>query len=440
MRTLQELKALKIQRAERAAALASIATGSGTTPAREFTEAERAELDQLQNTAADLEADIKRAEFLEDQQRTAAAAIAQKMFVQDAGTPKADEYTRNQRNFSITRAAQHVAGIRVDAGLEKEYEQEARSQANAIGLPTTGKGFILPAFLDKNSTASRATADVDLDAGNLIPTNQMSTEMGYKPVLFVEDMGARMLMGLTGINNIPVADLTAVSAFVGEGDAFTSIISNVRRPTLTAKGLMSKLTNSWFLKAQAGPESDRVLLQTLEAAESNAVNKNIIKRANANSSHGFFGAADVVDVSGTNGDAITRDLLISMINAPANNAATFKTAGFIVSPAIREALQTLKTDAGSGLFVWSADSADMLLGYKAAVTTLCPTDLTKGSGSNLAGAVFGYFDQLHVANWAVRELIIDAASNDTGVVLKMVSFWDWALANPKAFSIGYFTV
>lgn len=437
MSKLQELLALSNQRAERLMALSTIMEGTPTVAARALTETEQAEITEIRNGAAALDEQIRNAKFIEDQK----AANAAKQFQDrvhaglDPGTGKQKDVEQIQKRYSITRAAQMAAGYKVDAGLEKEMHEEGIKEARSANMPITGNGVLIPSIIQE-----RATAGTAADAGNLIPTNQMATIEGYKQQLYVETLGATMHMGLTGINNIPVADMTAVSAFIGEGDAFTAITSSVRRPSAVAKGLMSKLTNSWFLKAQAGPESDRILSATLDRASQNALNTNIIKRANANSSHGLFGASDIVDVSGTDGSAFSRDLLIEMINAAAKNNAGGDRAGWLVSPTIRETAQKLKTDTGSGLFVWSDATPSQLLGYTAAVTTLMPTTLTKGTMSGTGkGAAFGYWDNLHVFNWALKELIVDNASSDSGVVLKQVEFWDWVFANPKAFSIAYFT-
>lgn len=435
MKTLQELLALKHQRAERVKALTGIMEGANGITARDLTDAEQNEITEIRNGADALETQIRNAQFIADQK----AADAARQFEargRMAGAPMGDSEERDQNKvaarYSITRALQYAADKNVDAAVEREMHQEALAEARASNLPITGNGVLVPGFV------SRATAATAADAGNLIPTNQMATIEGYKPQLYVEQLGATMHTGLVGINNIPVADMTAVSAFVGEGAAFTDVAATVRRPQAVAKGLMSKLTNSWFLKAQAGPESDRILLQTLSRASENALNSNIIKRANINSSHGLFGAADVVDVSGTDGSAIARDVLITMINTAAKNNAGGDKAGWLVSPDVRESLQKLKTDTGSGLFVWADSSPNQLLGYQAAVTTLMPSNLTKGNGTNLKGAAFGYWENLHLFNWAVKEIIADTASNDAGVVFKQLEFWDWVWANPKAFALSYF--
>lgn len=434
MKTLQELLALKQRNAERLMALMAILEGSTSVAARSLTDDENAEITTIRNGAAALDEQIRNAEFLKNQ----AAENAARQFENMAGVTVGDSEVADKKKlaarYSIIRAAQYAAGKTTDAGLEKEMHQKATEEAREANLPVTGKGILMPSFIQQRATAATAA-----DAGNLIATNQMAVVEGYKPVLYVEQLGAEMHTGLTGVNNIPIADFEAVAAFIGEGDSFPAVTTNVRRPSATAKGLMGKLTNSWFLKAQAGPDSDRVLTQSLDRAINNALNTNLVKRANSNSSHGIFGAADIIDVSGADGSAFSRDLLITMINSAAKNNAGGDRAGWLLSPTVRETAQKTKTDAGSGIFVWDSMAPNQLLGYNAAVTTLVPVNLTKGTGTALKGAAFGYWDNLHMFNWAVKELIVDAASSDTGVVIKQLEFWDWVFANPKAFSLAYFT-
>lgn len=435
MTPLQELLAQQTQRAARLKALMQIMEGANGVTARALTEAEDNEVTEIRNGADALDQKIKNARFMEEERAKDAARQFERSGMHSGvatDTPK--DVKDIQKRYSIIRAAQFAAGKSVDAALEREMHEEGLKEAREANLPITGNGVMMPSVIQQRATAATA-----LDAGNLIGTNQMPTIDGYKPSLYLEQLGATMHMGLTGINNIPVADMTAQAAFIGEGSAFTAITSNVRRPSATAKGLMGKLTNSWFLKAQAGPESDRVLTNTLNRAIQNALNANVIVRANSNSSHGVFGAADLVDVTGADGTAFSRDLLIEMINAAAKNNADGDKGGWLISPTLRETAQKTKTDTGSGIFLMDPGAPNTLLGYNAAVTTLVPVNLTKGTGTNLKGACFGYWDNLHMFNWAVKELIVDAGSNDAGVVIKQLEFWDWVFANPKAFSLAYFT-
>jgi hypothetical protein len=333
--------------------------------------------------------------------------------------------------YSVTRAAQLSAGNikQSDAAAEVEVHQQAEEIARALGIPTTGQGILI---MERSDFATA------LDAGNLGQTQTLTTIQGYQKKIFADQLGARMYMGLTGIAKLPVSDTTAVAAYVAENGSFAAVPASVRAKSLEPKAIMAKSTNGWYLKAQAGAEADRVLLQNLMTAEINAVNANLIKTIGAGPV-GAFDDADITDVTTATGSAITRALLISLKNAAAANDAGGQNPAWILSPTIQNKLENLPVDAGSGLFVMDVNTPDRLMGYNVFNTTLMPINLTKGAGTNLQGVLFGYWDNLAIANWAVREIIVDKANSDLGVVTKILSFYDHAYANPKAFAKGYFT-
>jgi hypothetical protein len=350
---------------------------------------------------------------------------------QPSGRRKSDA-ERLAESYSITRAAKYLSGDvkQSDATAELEVDAMAREVARNCNLPTTGKGILI---LERSDVATA------LDAGNLGTTSFMPTIQGYQKQIFAEKLGAKMYMGLTGIQKLPVSDTTAIAGFVAEGGSFGAVAANVRQRTLEPHALLAKSTNGWYLKAHAGPDSDRVLLDNLLKAEINAVNANLIKKIGAGPD-GAFDDADITDVSGTNGSALGRAILISLKNAAASNDAGGSRPAFIISPTLQGRLENLAVDAGSGLFVMDPDKPNRLMGYDAHVTTFMPTNLTKGSMSGTGqGAIFGYFDNLVIASWAVRELIVDKASSDAGIVTKLVSFYDFTYANPKAFAKAFFT-
>ncbi|HMU05096.1 MAG TPA: phage major capsid protein, partial [Saprospiraceae bacterium] len=351
------------------------------------------------------------------------------------------EIDKIQENFSISRAMRHVTGNlggREDAGLEIEMSQEGQNIARSSGLPFENRESIfLPDIAFRVSTTL-----TDANAGYLVPTSQRPVSEGYRSRLFIEELGANIETALPGTNNIPVADYLSDAGWVGEADDMesTEMDATLRRATLSAKAIYSKVTNGWYLQAMAGNEPDAVLNRTLLNGETRVLNKTIISRgALTVPSKGLMEADGVLDVTGTNGDAITRDLLVSMINSPSANDAEFSNPAWLLSPSIRESLQKLKVDAGSGQFVWPLGDSMNFLGYKAAVTTLMPTNLTKGTGgATKRGAIFGHWSELVILRWPVRQLIVNP-HKDPGVETKLISFWDWAAKNPKAFVRAFFT-
>jgi HK97 family phage major capsid protein len=209
---------------------------------------------------------------------------------------------------------------------------------------------------------------------------------------------------------------------------------------LTAKAVYAKVLNNWYLQANSA-EADTVLNRTLLEAEATVLNRNIITRgAGTVASKGLLEMDDVVEVTGANGSALSREFLVKMINSPDANNAIFMNPAFVVSPTIRERLMNEKVDAGSGQFIWNLGQPDNLLGYNAVTSTLMQIDLTKGTAPNTKqGVVFGHWSELLVLRWPVRQLIINPYSNNNGVETKLISFWDWAARNPKAFARAFFT-
>lgn len=408
-----------------------------------LTDAERAEMRTINQQIKDIDAQIEDEKAIQDIAARAAAAkhSAENPQMRDPRNRMTPEADKIAGKFSIARAVQLGANKmqgNVDYGLEREVNKEGEMIARSSGLPTEDKPSIfLPDTVFRASTTTTAA-----DAGNLVPTSQWGVMQGYRPKLFLEDLGVRVIDALPGQNNVPVADFTAQAGFVGEASLTpTEPSANVRRPSLSGKAIYSKMTNGWYLQALAGNESNNTLLQTLLEGEKNVLNATIITRGGGSvASKGLMEMDDVVEVTGNNGDAISRALLIQMLNSPESNDATFDGPAWITSPSIRQTLQNEKTDAGSGLFVWDAQNPNMLLGHKAAVTTLMPTNLTKGSGgATKRGTVFGHFSELLVLRWPVRQLIINPYSNDAGTEIKLIAFYDWAAKNPKAFVRAFFT-
>lgn len=408
-----------------------------------LTDAERTEMRSISQQIKDIDTQIEDEKAIQDIASRAAASrfASENPQMRDPRNRMTPESEKVAGRFSIARAVQLGAGkekSNIDYGVEREMSQEGERIARASGLEIQDKPSVfLPDTVFRGSTTTTAA-----DAGNLVPTSQWGTVQGYRPKLILEDLGVTVIDALPGTNNIPVQDLTADAGFVGEAALTpTEPAANIRRPSLSGKAIYSKMTNGWYLQALTGNESNPVLTDTLLAAEGNILNKTIITRgAGTVASKGLMEMDDVVEVTGANGDAVTRALLIQMLNSPDSNNASFAGPAWVTSPSIRQTLQNTAVDAGSGLFLWDVRDPNMLLGHKAAVTTLMPTNLTKGTGgATKRGAVFGHFSELVVMRWPVRQLIINPYSNNDGTEIKLIAFYDWAAKNPKAFVRAFFT-
>lgn len=395
-----------------------------TVTARSLSAEEVTELNQFQNELRTLEAEISALTFAE-QQRAARAA--------NQGRDKAtSEEEKLKKTFSIGKAITEFRN-RSLTGAEKEAHEEGQRISRDANLPTSGKGVLVPDFVLGLEQRTSTTA-APLAAGNTISTNQWPVMPGYSTTLGLEELGLMVLRGLTGINDIPVADLIAKASYVAEGaNPIPSIDPNVRRPRLTARAVAAKSQMTLTLRAAADPILDQIILANLLNAEQVAVQEVVIKGGGTNQPVGILDSTDTQNLDLSAPGALTFEKIIDLINAPDNENAAFGSSfAFLTNAKVRAQLQKAKIDAGSGQMVWDRNTPELLNGYRALITNLVPKN--GGVGTNESAIIFGNFSQMVLANWALREIVVDDISVDSASIIKMYSFWDQAFLNPKAFA------
>ena len=95
---------------------------------------------------------------------------------------------------------------------------------------------------------------------------------------------------------------------------------------------------------------------------------------------------------------------------------------------------TKVTQKGSGIgFI---QEGGMINGYNALVTNNVPSNLTKGTGTDLSGAVFGDFSNLMIGLWGGIDLTVDpyTSSLNGGLIITALQDCDIAVRNLDAFT------
>jgi HK97 family phage major capsid protein len=322
-------------------------------------------------------------------------------------------------------------------GAEKEYQQELRLHAQREGLAVNPSSILIDPMFAKRSL-SVGTA---IEGGNLVTNTDLPYVDGYKPNVVLQELGVDIMDNLYGTASMPVGDFDATAAFATETGAATEIKPTTRKASLTPRRIAAKMQPTYLTLASTGYDAEARLLERLDFAADKVINQVAISGGGANQPTGVLGNADIVDldalIAGADGGPLDRSMIVKLLNAPAENDANFDGGAFVCTPQVRAQLMNTKTDAGSGLYVWDNNNPNTLMGYKALATTLAPNDGEKGaSGATLHSIVFGYWSQLKVARWSIRELLIDPyTQSDAGQVkFSLIQFADVAVANPKAFA------
>lgn len=429
MKTLRELLELKQQRAQRLAALMAIMMGDGTIQARDLTQPETDEITAIRTGADALEAEIKNRQFME----TAAAEAAKESAAGMAAASRlagvaADTDTSLQKAaaaFSITRAIQQVASGKF-SGVERELHQHATEEAARCGITGNG-GMMIPSFV------SRADAATPTAASNLIGSTLNPVMTGYQVHTPFQAMGAKMITGITGVQNFPIADFLAEGSYVAEAGTVPDIDVTVRNAQLSPRQVCASLPVTMLLKASAGPVIDQIAMETLGQAEGIAVSRAVVSGNGTTAPLGILAHTGIVNLDLDTPGAMTFAQLLKLKNSPGKNNARFIPGkrGWITNEDVREQLEALQHGT-SGRFIWDYEKPDMLMGYAADTTTLMPND--GGDDENESAIIFGIWSNLFMANWAYRELVIDNVTVKGKSILNWYSFWDHAVASPKAFA------
>jgi HK97 family phage major capsid protein len=132
----------------------------------------------------------------------------------------------------------------------------------------------------------------------------------------------------------------------------------------------------------------------------------------------------------TYADVVGMEKSIGLANA---DSAVGASLGFVGTPAIRAALRLLERVATSGRFVWKDN--DSIIGRTALATINMPSNLTKGTGTNLSAFIYGDWTSLVLAQWNAVDVLINPYTFSTSGIIRVSAFLDCdvALRHPESF-------
>lgn len=84
-----------------------------------------------------------------------------------------------------------------------------------------------------------------------------------------------------------------------------------------------------------------------------------------------------------------------------------------------------KGSAGYPIYLWGDNN--QMNGYRAAATNQVPSNLSKGTGTNLTAMIFGDFSTLMYAFWGGIDVLVDPYSNSTAGTVRVVALIDATL-------------
>ena len=352
-------------------------------------------------------------------------------------TPAAvvDVAKSEQREYSLIRAIKAASsGDWREAGYEREISDEIAHRSGK-----EARGFYVPANINwgqRDQTKSPTSA-----GGFLVGTDHLADQFieALYGRLTVASLGARIMQGLKGDVAIPKLSASVTnSAFVAEGSAPSEGAATFAQVTMSPKTLAAYVDVSRRLMQQSDPSVEQVLRNDIINTFARRIDDAAIEGGAANGPSGIIanGSTNVVAM-GTNGAAITYAKVVEMMKAVEEDNAVINNSAFLTNPKVIAALRTTARQANGveGNFIMDANQS--ILGTNVASSTIVPSDLTKGTGSNLSAMVYGDFSQIMIGFWSGVDVVVDQSSLSTSGGTRLAFFQDLdvALRYPESFAV-----
>lgn len=338
--------------------------------------------------------------------------------------------------YSIARAiAALVSGDWTKAGLERSATDAAAAKfGNSVG----SRGILLPFDV----MAKRDfTAGTPAEAGNLIATDLRTDLFAdvLRAKLALGQLGATMLYGLTSNIDIPRKTAGMSMAFLTETGLASESQPVTTKITLGPKRISTYVEFSKQAVIQSAMAVEPMLRQDIfgeyavmfEGAGINGSGAG----ANPRGIRNVSGIGSVV--GGANGGQINWGHVVGLESAVANvNAEPDANAGYLVNTKSRGWMkQTLK--AANLPFMWD-NGAQPLNGYRAAVTNMVLSDLTKGTAAGICSNLTfsARWEMLVLATFGALELTLDEVTQATNGLNRLIlnAFVDVGCRRPADFA------
>lgn len=391
----------------------AIETRAAAEKRQALTAEETTDLDRIASEIEALNGEERRARIFEDAERRATA---------EPVTGGRDNLAEIERRFSIGRAIADFAEKGRLTGAEAEWNAEHRSgRANAINVPTS---ILLE---------TRA-ATVTGSAGNLVARDLGPTIDRLRPMLATERMGATVLSGLTNFLDLPRMTGSGSVGWVAEGGAATTSDASFDKVSMAPKTVTGQYEMSRRMMIQA-PQIEAILRKDIGWLIAQALDAAAIQGGGTNQPTGILANGSVAVVSiGTNGGALTVDNIPDLIKALNVSNVDDGSRAFLTNNLVKAAAMKMKD--GQARFY---GIAGVFQNEPVTFSSMVPSNLTKGTGTNLSALLYGNWSDLLIGYWSGVDLLLnpyaDSVASKGGALLHAFLDCDVAVRHPESFAV-----
>lgn len=346
---------------------------------------------------------------------------------------------KEKKQFSIVRAIHSLAsgkGMTL-APFEKECSDTV---AERFGKGT--RGFFVPfevlnekRDLTKGSFAGGgALVDTQLLVGSFIDL--------LRKRMMVRKLGATILGGLVGDIAIPRQSGGATAYWVGENVAPTESQQTVGQLGMTPKTVGAYTDISRKLSMQSSLDVEGFVRNDLATVIALALDLAAINGLGAAGEPlGILNTTGIGDVAGgANGLAPTWAHMVNLWKEVAIDNADFGTLGYLTNASAVAKLATTEKASSTAQYIVSdlpnSEGFTAIAGMRCGVSNQVPSDLAKGSGTNLSAIIFGNWADLVIAEWGALDVLVDPYTGGAAGTtrIRLLQDVDVAIRHAESFS------
>lgn len=382
---------------------------------RDLSDAEQTRFDALKGECATLEKRLSNAQTVAELERRAAA------------TPVKDgPAARDMARYSVARALRGAMDGKLD-GLEGEMNAELTRGREARGNVAIPVEALL---------GERRALETSGSAGALVGTDHMSSMFidRLRPAMKVEALGATVIGGCVGNLEIPRLTASATAGWVAEDGEATSSDQTADKVSMAPKTVAAQTQFSRRLMLQSAPQVEGIVRSDLAWVLSAALDKAAIKGGGTNEPSGVLARVTSGQIYslGTNGDVPTPDAMTEL-DALLDIANVNSATAFLTNARVKKVANQAKDTVGQ---YYGLDR--FFAGEKYEFSNQVPSNLSKGTGTNLSAIIYGAWADLLIAYWSAVDVLVNPYHPDVaskgGVLIHAFLDADIAVRHIESFA------
>ena len=340
------------------------------------------------------------------------------------------------RNYSLARALNALANPQdAEAQRAAAFEHECSAETAKL-LNRTAQGILVPYDIQKRDAANVGTPS---KGGHTVATNLTSNYIdNLTDRLVVAQMGATVLDGLVGDLAIPRHLGGTTTEWIGESEESAESGPTWDQIPLTPKTISGHTDLSRKLIKQSSISMDSFIQNKLVKSIALGIQAAVINgQGTASTPQGILKALTDARIHklGADGAKLTWKDIVALETLVSIENADEGTMGYLTNAKVRGLLKsTERFSTTNGQTIWG--DGKELNGYQAFTTNAVPSNLSKGTGTNLSAVVFGNWAELVIGLWGGLDLIVDPFSKSKSGSVRFVAFQDvdFAYGHLESFS------